>query len=181
MANSNDKKLVSVGKNPFSVELDDNLNINFSPEQKELIKKIKIVHGKCPKKNNDFEDTYREAMILLEIKATPLWYEGVANQLVDIFEYCEEDFFNAFDIPNVSTNPQKNQDFERDKIRLLDLKEDIQGIKHKRRESISKIFRGEFYTKFGIDIEVTDQNYVQIFKIFEDELISLFKKYKIKS
>lgn len=160
--------------------VDKPADIDFSPDQKKLVQKIQQVHDSCKSKNNKFENTYREALLLIRDKATPLWYEGVANQLVDILEYCRDEFFESFDVPDEKADHVKYTKFDEEKKKINDFNEIIQSIKHKRRENVNKLFRGEYHDKIGLDITLTNDNYEQIFKGFETTLVNLFEYWDLK-
>lgn len=172
MTPPNEKPVGNNDQKPFNKN-----GVIFTGNQINLIRNIQKIHDSCGKKNN-FEETYKEVILLIKNKSTPLWYEGVANQLVDILEYCTEDFFNSFTKPDESNEAEFLQ-FENHKKRIVDSHEIIQSIKHKRRENLSKIFRGEYHEKVAIDLILTNENYDQIFGNHELLLIGFFEKYNL--
>jgi hypothetical protein len=149
--------------------------IEFTVEEKFLISRINRAHSLCGRPGFNFETNFKQALNHIRKKPTSDWYECAAKDMVQAKEYI--DLFGTF---KEVEDPEKKVLFDSFKTDVDYLYGIIQGIKHGDKvRSIEEEFLTPYDKKLKNKI-MTDETYEKIFKDFQDSLIKLFNKFKLR-
>lgn len=150
----------------------------FTDEEKYLISKVNEVHTLCSKPDFNFESDYRSALHHIRNKPSPKdWFYSAAMHISQAMQ--DIDFFDAFEGRD---NPESinSFDFLRKEIEYI-YNRLIQELRHtNKRGQVEKQFKGAYHVILDKAPKITDHNYEEIFNVFQDLLIKLFQKYKLK-
>lgn len=157
------------------VEIEEPEEFEFTVEEKYLILKINKVHMLCGCQGFDFEKNYKQALNHIRNKPSKDWYECAAKDMVLVKENI--DLFCVFE---EIKDPERREMFEWYKKSINYLYKIIQKIKHSnKRGNIEEEFLSSYDKKLNNDV-MTSEKYEDIFNQFQNLLIDLFKKFKLK-
>lgn len=159
------------------------IELEFTATEKSIISKINQIH-KLNKSSYEFEESYRLSLQHIKNKSSPDWYVTAASHMANAIQSGDTElginiFFDSFENEE---EPKKKESFIVIKDKIKYCYKRLQNMRHVDKSGELKNIMIPEYSRliYGQD-KITDEDYVQIFKDFQDLLLELFNNFKVKS
>lgn len=159
------------------------VDLELSAEEKIVVGKINEIH-KLNGSNYNFESSYKLALKHIKSKSSPDWFVTAAAHIANSIQGGDvelgiEIFFASFQL---EADPQKNAGFNDLKEKIKYCYQRLQNLRHVDKSGeLKEHMISEYRRKVCDQEEISDQDYQQIFTDFQNILLELFDKYKIKT